>query len=147
MSECFRSLEMSHDKVLYKSMVILTPRSTRMCADAQRDGCHAEYRWRPLFNTAKSGWRPILQCRAVTLPWCETRWNLQGCPKLVKRFQPLVGRSSPYYVHMWRRYCCSTSFFSDCRYVPYLRRHSPTKSSNGAQMAIFWRVFASCIFS
>jgi len=23
-----------------------------MCANAQRDGHHAEYRWRPLFNTA-----------------------------------------------------------------------------------------------
>ena len=25
--------------------------------------------------------------------------------------QPLVGRSSPYYQEMWRRYCCLTSFF------------------------------------
>ena len=28
---------------------------TRMWADAQRDGRPAEYRWRPLFNTAKFG--------------------------------------------------------------------------------------------
>jgi len=28
-------------------------------------------------------------------------------------------------------------FFSDRRYVPYLRRHSPTKLCDGAQMAIF----------
>ena len=28
---------------------------TRMWADAQRDGHHAEYRWRHLFNTAKFG--------------------------------------------------------------------------------------------
>ena len=68
-------------------------------------------RWRPLFNAAKFGWRPILECRAVTLPRCETRWNLQGCPKLMKRSQPLVGRSSPYYEDMWRRYWCLTSFF------------------------------------
>jgi len=26
---------------------------TRMRANAQRDGLHAEYRWRPLFNAAK----------------------------------------------------------------------------------------------
>jgi len=38
-------------------------------------------------------------------------WNLQGCPKLTKRSQPLVGRSSPYCGDMWRRYCCLTSFF------------------------------------
>jgi len=28
-------------------------------------------------------------------------------------------------------------FFSDCRYMPQLRRYSPTKLSNGAEMAIF----------
>jgi len=50
-----------------------------MWADAQRDGRPAEYRWRPLFNAAKFGWRP-LECCAVTLPRRETRWNLQGCP-------------------------------------------------------------------
>jgi len=48
---------------------------TRMWADVQRDGRPAEYRWRPLFNAAKFGWRPILECRAVTLPRRETRWN------------------------------------------------------------------------
>jgi len=26
-----------------------------MWANAQRDGCPAKYRWRPLFNAAKSG--------------------------------------------------------------------------------------------
>jgi len=82
-----------------------------MWANAQRDGRPAEYRWDPLFNGAKFGWRPILECRAVMLPRRETRWNLQGCPKLANRSQPLVGRSSPYYGDMWRRYCCWTSFF------------------------------------
>jgi len=31
-----------------------------MWANAQRDGRRAEYRWRPLFNTAKFGWHPLL---------------------------------------------------------------------------------------
>ena len=53
----------------------------------------------------------LLDCRAVTLPRRETGWNLLGCPKLKKRFQPLVGRSSPYCEDMWGRYCCLTSFF------------------------------------
>jgi len=88
---------------------------TRMWANAQRDGRPAEYRFRPLFNAAKFGWRPVLQCRAVTLPRRETRWNVLGCPKLANISQPLVGRSSPYCWNMWRRYCCLTSFFSDCR--------------------------------
>jgi len=73
---------------------------TRMWANAQRDGRPAEYRRRPLFNAAKSGRRPLLQCRAVILARRETRWNLQGCPKLTKRSQPLVGGSSPYYGDM-----------------------------------------------
>ena len=38
-----------------------------MWANAQRDGRHAEYRWRPLFNAAKIGWRLLLECRTVTL--------------------------------------------------------------------------------
>ena len=77
---------------------------TRMWANAQREGRPAKHR----FNAAKFGWRPILECRAVTLPRHETRWNLQECPKLAIRSRPLVG---PYYEDMWRRYCCLTSFF------------------------------------
>jgi len=90
---------------------------TRMWANAQRDGRPAEYRWRPLFNAAKFGWCPLLECRVVMLPRRETHWNLQGCPKLPNGSQLLVGRSSLYYQDMWRRYCCLTSF-SDCRYMP-----------------------------
>jgi len=85
--------------------------TTRMWADAQHDGRPAEYRWRPLFNGAKFGWRPLLECCAVTLPRRKTRWNYLGCPKLTKWSQLLVGRSSPYCEDMWRRYCCLTSFF------------------------------------
>jgi len=82
-----------------------------MWANAQRDGHPAEYRWHPLFNAAKFRWRPVLECRAVTLPRRETHWNLQGCPKLANRSQPLVGRSSPYCEDMWGRHCCLTGFF------------------------------------
>jgi len=82
-----------------------------MWASAQRDGRPAKYRWWPLFNAAKFGWRPQLECRAVTLPRRETRWNLQGCPKLANKSQPLIGQSWPYYQGMWRRYCCLTIFF------------------------------------
>jgi len=48
---------------------------TRMWANVQCDGHPAEYSWHPLFNAAKFGWRPLLECRAVMLPRCETRWN------------------------------------------------------------------------
>jgi len=38
-------------------------------------------------------------------------------------------------------------FFSSCRYMPQLRRYSPTNLWDGAQMAIFCVIFASCIFT
>ena len=44
-----------------------------MWANAQRDGRPAEHRWRPLFNAAKFGGGPLLDCRAVTLPRRDTR--------------------------------------------------------------------------
>ena len=84
---------------------------TRMWANAQRDGSPAEYRWHPLFNAAKFGWRPLLECCAITLPRCETLWNLQGCTKPANGSQPIVGWSPPYYEDIWRRYWCLTSFF------------------------------------
>ena len=85
--------------------------NTRMWANAQRDGRPAKHSWRPLFNAAKFCWRPLLDCRAVTLPRRETRWNLQGCLKLANRSQPLVSRSSSYCGDIWRTYCRLTSFF------------------------------------
>jgi len=65
----------------------------------------------PSVQRRKFGWCPLLECRAVTLLRSETRWNYLGCPKLTKRFQPLVGQSSPYCGDIWRRYCCLTGFF------------------------------------
>jgi len=49
--------------------------TTRMWANAQRDGRPAEHRWRPLFNDAKFGWCPLLDCCALTLPRRKSRWN------------------------------------------------------------------------
>jgi len=68
-------------------------------------------------HCAKFGWPPVSDVAAVTNPRCETRWNLLRCLKLTNRYQPLVGRSSPYCKDVWRRYCCLTNF-SDCRYMP-----------------------------
>ena len=49
--------------------------TTRIWTNAQRDGRPAEHRWRRLFNAAKFGSCPVLECRAVTLPRRESRWN------------------------------------------------------------------------
>jgi len=74
-----------------------------MWANAQRDCRPVEYRWRPLFNAA------VWLCSNAA----KTRNPLKfaGCPKLTKRSQPVVGRSSPYCKDMWGRYCCLTNFF------------------------------------
>jgi len=83
-----------------------------MWVNAQHGGLPAEYRWRPLFNAAVWLTPTILECGAVTLPRCETRTNYLGCPKLTKRSQPLVGRSSPYYKAMWGKILLLNKFFS-----------------------------------
>ena len=127
----------------YKSFTITT---TRMWANAQRDGHPTKYRWRPMFNAAKYGWHPLLDCHAVTLPRCETHWNLQACPKLLNRSQPLVGRSSPYYEDIRRRYCCLIHFY-DCRYMPLVVKIQPNKVVRWRQDGDFWRLFAWCISS
>jgi len=115
-----------------------------MGASAKRDGCPAEYRWRPLFNAAKFGWRRLLECPAVMLPWRKICWNLQGCPKLVNWSQPLVGQSSPYCEDMWRRYCCLTSFFP---IVDTWLSCEDIARQSCAMVVNFWRFFASCIFN
>ena len=43
---------------IIKDLIVTSPKkvvTTRMWANAQRDGRHAEHRWRPLFNAAKFG--------------------------------------------------------------------------------------------
>jgi len=52
-----------------------------MWANAQRDGRPAEYRWRPLFNAAKFGSRPLLD--ALQLYAAKTRNQLKfaGVPQ------------------------------------------------------------------
>ena len=111
-----------------------------MWANAQRDGRPAEYRWCPVSNAAKFGWRLLRECPAVTLPRRETRWNLQGCPKLANRSRPLVGRFSPYYDDTWRRCRCLTIF----PIVDTCLGCEDTARQNCA-MVPKWRYFASCI--
>jgi len=74
-----------------------------MWANAQRDGRPAQYRWRRLFNAA------VRLC--INDAKTRNPLKLAGCPKLTKRSQPLVGRSSPYCKDICGRYCCLTIFF------------------------------------
>jgi len=97
-------------------------------------------------HLAKFGWPPVSDVAAVTKARSETSSNLLGCPKLQNRSQPLVGRSSPYIVRTWRRYCRLTSFFP---IVDACLRCEDTARQNivqCAQMANFWR-FLRPVFS
>jgi len=96
----------------------------------------------PLFNATKFGWRPLLECRAVTLPRRETRWNLQKCPKLTNRSQPLVCRTSPYYQDMRRRYCWLTNVFP----IVDTWRSSEDIARQICAMVPKWRFFLRPVF-
>jgi len=118
---------------------------TRMWANAQRDGGPAKYRWCPLFNATMFGWRPLLECRSVTLPRRETRWNLQvaGVPQsrqqisAVSRLKFTILSGHVEEVLLFNRFfpivdtCLSSKDIAwrSCAMVPK------------------WRFFASCIFS
>ena len=58
--------------------------------------------------------------------------------------------SGPNFTILWGRVdeiLLLNKFFSDCRYVPFLQRYSPTKLCDGAQMAIFLASFCVLYFS
>jgi len=70
-----------------------------------------------------------------------------GVPQTGK---PISVASRPKFTILWEHMediLLLNKLFSDCRYVPSLRRYSPTKLCDGVQMAIFGDFFASCVFS
>ena len=99
---------------------------------------------------------PSVQCRKVWLTL--TTWL--PCSNDAKTWKPLklarvpqttgqiLAASRLKFTILWRHLeetLLLNKFFSDGRYVPQLRRYSPTKLYDGAQMATFWRFFESCI--
>ena len=64
--------------------------------------------------------------------------------------ETISAASGPKFTTLWghvEEILLLNKFFSDCRCMPYLRRYSPTKLCDGAQMAIFGDFFGSCICS
>jgi len=64
--------------------------------------------------------------------------------------ETISAASKPKFTILWghvEEILLLNKFFSDCRYMPQLRRYSPTKLWDGAEMAIFCVIFAFCIFS
>ena len=92
-----------------------------------------------LFNAAKFGWHPLLECHAEMLARRKTRWNLQGCPELSNRSQLLVDWSLPYYEHMWKRH----RVLSRLSIHALVAKIQPTKLCDGAEMEIYLRLVFS----
>jgi len=65
--------------------------------------------------------------------------KFDGCPKLTKRSQLLVGRSSPCCADMWKRYCCLTSFFP----IVDTSLSCEDSARQSCAMVRRWRLFAS----
>ena len=94
---------------------------------AQRYGRPAEYSWRPLFNAAKFGWCPLLECRAVTKPRHETRSNLLGCPKTTEL---ISATSGPKFTILWGHVgeiLLSNKFFFRLSLCALVAKTSPDK--------------------
>jgi len=99
-----------------------------------------------LCSTPQFGWRRLLQCRAVTLPRRKPL-KFVGVPQTRQQISAL---SRPKFTILWdhlEEILLFNKFFADCRYMPHLRRHSPTKLCDGAQMAFLCVIVASCICS
>jgi len=69
-----------------------------MWANAQRDGLPAEYRWRSLFNAAKFGWRPLLECRAAS---CQDAKPVEIW-RVPQTTGPISAASAPKFTISWR---------------------------------------------
>ena len=88
-----------------------------MWANAQRDGHPAEYRWRSLFNAAV--WlTPTTRVPCSNAAKTRNPLKFAAVPQTTGPISAASGSKFTILGDMWRRYCCLTSFFSDCRYVP-----------------------------
>jgi len=88
---------MDANKLLFTWLI---QKYTRIWANAQRDGRPAEYRWRPQFNAARFGWRPLLECRAVTSNAAKTRHRLK-CAGVPQTGKPISAVRGPKFTILW----------------------------------------------
>ena len=117
-----------------------------MWANDQCDGRPAEYRRHPLFNVAV--WlMPTTRVPCSNAAKMRNPMKFAGVPQ-TRQLISAVSRPKftilPGHVE---DILLLNKFFSDCRYMPQLRRYGPTKLCDCAQMAIFGDFFASCICS
>jgi len=91
-------------------------RKTRMWANAQRDGCPAEYRWRPLFNAAV--W--LTPTTRVPCSNAAKTQNPLKSPWAPQTNETISAASGPKFTISWghvKEILLLKKFFSDCRYM------------------------------
>ena len=83
----------------------------------------------------------------VVKKYSNKTWKLLKLAGVPQTTGPISAASGLKFTILWGHLedILLLKFFSDCWYVPYLQRYSPTKLCDGAQMAIFGDFFASCI--
>ena len=84
-----------------------------MCANAQPDGRPAEYRWRPLFNAAKFGWRPLLPCSNAAKT--QNPFKFVGVPQTPEPISAVDGPKFTILTGRVEEVLLLNKFFSDCR--------------------------------
>ena len=62
-----------------------------MCANAQRDGRPAEYRWRPLFNAAAVWLTPTTRVPCSNAAKTRNALKFAGVPQTCQRISPPSG--------------------------------------------------------
>ena len=84
---------------------------TRMWANAQGDGRPAEHRWRPLVQCRKVWLTPTTGVPCSNAAKMRNQLIFAGLSQTGQPISAASRPSSPYCGHMWRTYCCLTSFF------------------------------------
>jgi len=89
-----------------------------------------------------------VECSAVMLPRCETRWNYLRCPKLTKRSQPLVGRTK--FTILWghmEEILLLNKFLFWLSIRALIAKTYPDKVVRWCPDGDFWRLFLRPVFS
>jgi len=112
----------------------------RMWANAKRDGHPAQYRWCPLFNATKFGWRPLLECRLVTLPKVPRLETVEICLVLETR-QQISAASGPKVTILWRHVRETLTFNN---FFPIIDTCPSCKDiAQQSAMVTRWRIFGN----
>ena len=91
--------------------------STRMWANAQSDGCPAEYRWRPLFNAAV--WlTPTTRVLCSNAAKKRNPLKFAGVPQTCQQISAVSMLKFTILPGHVEEVLLLNKFFSDCRYMP-----------------------------